>query len=48
MIGPILIAEGAVAGIAMAWFLVKNSLTAFVLGVLPFLPFLWVAFEVTS
>lgn len=48
VIGPILIVEGAVAGIAMAWFLVKNSLTAFVLGVLAFLPFLWVAFEVTS
>lgn len=47
VIGPILIAEAVVAGIAMAWFLLKKRQAAFVLGVPALIPFLWVALEVT-
>jgi len=47
VIGPILIAEGVVAGIAMAWFLFKKRQAAFVVGALALIPFLWVALEVT-
>lgn len=38
MIGPILIAEGVVAGIAMAWFLLKKRQAAFVVGALALFP----------
>lgn len=47
VIGPILIAEGVVAGIAMEWFLFKKRQAAFVVGALALIPFLWVALEVT-